>query len=125
MHAHRTVLSDAIKIDLALVAKWKHILMDCGLDSDCMCLTSEQQDQIVPEGTAPPQKSCRAATQQADRQGIKWHSYRAILVHIHDRRVHEWAYSDVKPRISLTVFRLAYKTIYFPNYRRWYIDTST
>lgn len=43
-HAHGTVLSDAIKIDPALVAKWEHILIDCGSDSDRMCLTSDQQD---------------------------------------------------------------------------------
>lgn len=83
----RTLPSDAIKIDPALVAKWEHILIDCGLDSDRLCLTSEQQDQIVPEGTAPPLKSCSAAAQQARRQGIKWHSCRAIPVHIHERRV--------------------------------------
>ena len=35
-------------------------------------------------------------------------------------------YSDVKPRtFLLRPFGLAYKTIYFPNYQRWYIETST
>jgi len=65
----RRASSRTRKIDPTLVAMWEHVLLDCGLDSDRMCLTLEPQAPDLPEGTPLKtlQRCCAVGSQARNR----------------------------------------------------------